>query len=296
MKIRLGTRGSKLALKQADLVKDALSNLGVDVDIVIVKTTGDIILDKPLYDIGGKALFLKELEEQLINQKIDIAVHSYKDVPALLPDGLVITAVLKQEDPRDVLISEYVSIENLPKNAKIGTSSVRRLAQIHKIRPDIEIVPIRGNINSRIDSIKGKGLDGIILAAAGLLRLDMFGNNFHFLSEEEMIPAIGQGIIAVEARSNDYFVLDILSKINHKETWELSRISRGFMERLNGDCKTAMGVSLKLQNDNIDAKFMLSYDLNNIEYLSCSYSFLQVNNFYRFGQEAANHFLGKTRI
>lgn len=261
MHIRIGTRGSKLALAQTKLfIEKAKSLFDFTYEIVIIKTTGDQILDRPLYDIGGKALFLKEIEEALIAREIDCAVHSMKDVPGKLPSGLIISAMLEREDPKDVLISKNAcSIMELPINAQIGTSSVRRAAQIKLLRPDIQICSLRGNVPTRINQWKNSNMDGIILASAGIKRLGLYDESIcHAISIEEMIPAVGQGAIAIEIRNDDDVMQNLCTKINHLPTFNAVSMERGFLEYLEGDCRTALASYAYFVNeDTIEAKYIL---------------------------------------
>ncbi len=262
MKIRIGTRGSKLALIQANLVISEITKYykNADCQIIEIITSGDTITDKNLYDIGGKALFLKEIEEQLLDKKIDIAVHSLKDVPGILPKGLVIAAVLEREDPRDCFVSfKSNSILTLPQNAKIGSSSVRRKVIINQVRPDIEVVQFRGNINTRLEKLKSGQVDGSILAVAGLKRADLFDNKYCFpIDTDFMLPAVGQGIIGIEVRQDDQNMLELCKHINHKPTWDLSITERSFLSYLDASCRTPMAAYAQYKNDKILASYMLA--------------------------------------
>jgi len=231
-------------------------------EIVHITTTGDKVQDKPLYDIGGKALFLKEIEEALLAGKIDIAVHSMKDVPGKLPAGLKIAAVLEREDPRDLLISSKATkIGDLPIGAKIGTCSVRRIAQMLRIRPDLEIHEMRGNVNTRLDKWRTGELDGIILALAGVKRLGLYEEPYcHILSEQEMLPAVGQGVIALEIRDDDAKMDKVCARVNHIQTWQLLRAERGFLEYMNADCRTPLAALARFDGDKIVANYMLAGD------------------------------------
>ena len=267
MHIRIGSRASNLALAQTDLViKTIQSHIDFTYEIIPINTTGDKIQDKPLYDVGGKALFLKELEEALLDNRIDCAIHSMKDVPGQIPNGLKIAAMLEREDPRDVLLSyKSCNIKDLPQNAKIGTSSVRRRASLLHLRPDIEALPIRGNVETRIRKWHEGELDGIILAAAGLKRLGLFNSEFcHPLSLGEMLPAVGQGVIAIEIRDNDQKLKDICNLINHIPTWQTIQAERGFLEYLDADCRTPLAAFAEVKGQEIYAKYMLAGD--NMEY------------------------------
>ena len=259
--VKIGSRGSKLAFIQASLVQNKLESVGVKSEIVIIKTSGDIIVDKPLYDIGGKALFVKELEESLLENKIDIAVHSMKDIPAQIPHELVVPACLERENICDVLISKNsCDINSLPIGAKIGTCAVRRIAILKALRPDLTIFPLRGNIDTRLRKFDTEHFDAIILAAAGLNRLGIWRDYFHIINPEIMIPAVGQGAIGIEARRNDANILNILSKINHEETFRNLQLERGFVEKIDGSCHTPLGCYSKVVGDKIHAYFMLAKD------------------------------------
>ncbi|MFY9590347.1 hydroxymethylbilane synthase [Rickettsia endosymbiont of Halotydeus destructor] len=240
--IKIGTRKSPLALMQTNLVIEQIKANFPDIDceIIPIVTSGDLIQDKALYDIGGKALFLKEIEQALLDKKIDLAVHSLKDVPGRIPQGLIIAAVLEREDPRDVLICEhYKSIEELPQGATIGTSAVRRKAFLQALRPDLQIVTFRGNVDSRIKKLLNKEVDATILAYAGLARLSCFNLKYcHLIDTAQMLPAIGQGAIAVETLEENYEILKIGNKINHLPTSELIKSERAFLEYLDANCRT----------------------------------------------------------
>lgn len=263
MLVKIGSRKSRLALVQTEqvIVQIKLRFPDVHCQIVPIITTGDIIVDRPLYEIGGKVLFLKEIEQQLIDKKIDIAAHSLKDVPGILPKELVIAALLEREDPRDVLICKnYKSIEELPLNAVIGTASVRRRIFLHKIRPDLNIVLFRGNVDSRIKKFEANEVDGIVLGAAGLKRLGLINNNYcHILPTSQMLPAIGQGVIAIETRKDNQLMLNLCKHINHEPTSNLMTLERAFLEYLNADCKVPIGAYSEFINkQNLKTKFMIS--------------------------------------
>ncbi len=266
MTIKIGSRASKLAIIQAEIVAQKIKNLlSINSIIIPIKTTGDFIKDKNLYDIGGKALFLKEIESLLFDKTIDIAVHSLKDVPAFLPEGLKIAAVLAREDPREMLVSNIATkITDLPVGATIGTSSIRRQVQLLKLRPDLNIVPFRGNVDSRLNKVMKREVDTSILAAAGLKRLnyktDLICN---IIPQDEILPAIGQGVIAIEVREDDQKMLKLCSKINHQLTWQLIKVERGYLETLNASCKTPVGgIASFIGNGYFKAQFMLGdYDM-----------------------------------
>ncbi len=262
MKIRIGTRKSKLALIQTDMVvKELQSKIPeLECEIVPIVTTGDKITNKNLYDIGGKALFLKELEEQLINKKIDLAIHSLKDVPGVISEDLEIVAVLEREDPRDCFVSyKYKSIEEMPENSVIGSSSVRRKILIGQKRPDIKLVQFRGNINTRLKKLQDGEVDATILACAGLYRGGLFDSKHCYpIDFDEMLPAAGQGIIALEIRSNNTKMKAICELINHKSTGHLARAERSFMTHLDASCRTPMSAYACYENNKIKARYMLS--------------------------------------
>lgn len=266
-KVRIGTRTSRLALTQAEIVSDRIKmELGLDTEIISFTTSGDKIQEKPLYDVGGKALFLKEIEEGLLEDKIDIAVHSLKDVPGIMPGNLEIAGMLEREDPRDVLICENVkSIQDLPKGSLVGTSSPRRIKYLQKLNPDIEIKPIRGNVETRLSKVIQENLfDATILAAAGLKRLyGRVESSFcTLINTEDMLPSVGQGVIALEVRRDDPESKAICRSINHHETFELVSIERTFLERVNADCKSPVaGFVRRIEGDKVRLDFMLS-DIN----------------------------------
>jgi len=252
--LRIGTRGSKLALWQANWVKREINRYDPDISISLVKikTTGDKILDSPLAKIGGKGLFVKEIEEALLREEIDIAVHSMKDVPAELPEGLIIGVVTKREDPRDVLISRSgESLSELKIGAKIGTTSLRRKAQLLNLRPDFEIFPLRGNLDTRIRKIYTEGLDAIIVAAAGVKRLLLDKNITEYIEPEVSLPAIGQGALAIEIRKYDVETENIIKKLDHLETRIAVYSERAFSKRLGGGCQTPVAAHGKVENSNI---------------------------------------------
>ena len=252
---RIGTRGSKLALWQADHVSQLITaeNPGLNIEIRIIKTTGDAVLDSPLSEIGGKGVFVKEIEEALLSEEIDIAVHSMKDVPTLLPNGLFIGAVAKRHDPRDALISKSgLPLAQLPEGSRVGTGSLRRSTQLLKYNSNLEIVSIRGNVDTRIQKLKdGKDYDAIVLAVAGLERMGLGGEITEIISPDIMLPAPGQGMIAIECRESDGNTIDILNAVNHRETENQARAERAFLLRLGGDCNVPAGCHAEIQGLNI---------------------------------------------
>lgn len=255
MKIVVGTRGSKLALVQTNWVVEALKkvNPGIEFEVKVIKTKGDLITHLPLHKIGDKGLFTKEIEQQLLNKEIDLAVHSMKDMPSTLPDGLKFASVPRREDPRDILVLKegYKTIEDLPMGAKLGTGSKRRTYQLLKYRPDLEIVPIRGNIDTRIRKIEDENLDGVVLAAAGLLRADLENRISYYLPTNIMVPAPAQGALALEIRENDSYMEEIISHIKDEATEIQVAAERGFLTGVNGSCHVPMGAYCEIDNDKL---------------------------------------------
>ena len=255
MKIIVGTRGSKLALIQTNWVVEELkkANPDIEFEIKIIKTKGDLITNLPLHKIGDKGLFTKEIEQQLLDKEIDLAIHSMKDMPSVLPKGLKFANIPKREDPRDVLIlrEEYSSIEDLPKGAKIGTGSKRRIYQLLKYRPDLEIVPIRGNIDTRIKKIEDENLHGIVLAAAGLIRAGLENRISYYIPTNIMVPAPAQGALAIEIRENDSIIENIVSHIKDEITEAQVAAERGFLTGVNGSCHVPMGAYCEINDDNM---------------------------------------------
>lgn len=262
MKIRIGTRGSKLALAQAEEVKRFLQRTSPEVstEVVIIVTTGDKIQDRNLYDIGGKSLFTKEIEEALFEDKIDIAVHSLKDMPAKLPAGLEISCVLPREDVRDAFLSERVkSFMELPSGAVLGTSSVRRASQILRNRPDLKIVEFRGNVTTRIDKLRNKIADATILAMAGLKRINMVSEIVTPIGTDIILPAVAQGAIGIESMEGNHKIKEVLDKMNHQESEICITAERGFLSEIEGSCRTPIAALAKLNNqNNIEIKCLLA--------------------------------------
>lgn len=238
--IRIGTRASALALWQAEWVKSELEKKypGMAVLLTKIKTTGDKILDVPLAKVGGKGLFVKEIEEAMLRGEIDIAVHSMKDVPTFFPAGLHLGAITKREDPRDALLSRNsVAFKNLPKGAKVGTSSLRRQAQLMNIRPDFVIEQLRGNVDTRLRKLKEGLYDAIILAAAGVKRLGLSDNVTEYIEPEISLPAIGQGALGIECREDDRELNDMIAFFNHPDTRVCVTAERALLRRLEGGCQ-----------------------------------------------------------
>ncbi|MCX5816978.1 MAG: hydroxymethylbilane synthase [Proteobacteria bacterium] len=247
----VGTRGSKLALKQTEIVIQALKTLYPynEFAIKIIKTTGDTIWDKPLHLIGGKGLFVKEIEDALLKNEIDMAVHSMKDLPTELENGLVIGAVLEREDPRDVFISSiYGSIQDIREGSRIGTSSTRRKSQILHFRRGLEIVPLRGNVDTRIKKLHSHTLDGIILAYAGVKRMGFDNFIKEVLPFEIMVPPPGQGAIGIETKDESDFI-KLLKPLNHENTFREVTIERELQSMIGGGCQVPLGINASIASN-----------------------------------------------
>ncbi len=263
--INIGTRESKLALAQANQIKNLILDTAPEykensnlISIITFKTTGDKILDKNLSDIGGKGLFTKEIEEALIEREIDLAVHSMKDMPALSPQGLDIFAITKREDPRDAFISKkYKSISDLPIGAIVGTSSSRRKALLLKLRPDLTIVNFRGNVTTRLEKIDQGQVDATILAIAGLKRINKEEYINSAISIDEILPAVAQGAIGVQARDNDEFIINLVKKINDEISDICVKAERAFLKIMDGSCKTPMAAYCQNQNGKLHLKALI---------------------------------------
>ncbi len=257
--LRIGTRGSQLALFQANWVKDQLAHAHPDlrVSLIKIKTTGDKIQDAPLAKIGGKGLFVKEIEEALIQKRIDLAVHSIKDVPTEFPNGLHLSVITKREDPRDVFISrEGRTLRVLPQSAKIGTSSLRRQAQLLHFRSDFELVSLRGNLDTRLKKLETMSLDGIVLALAGVRRLGLEEKITEIIPTEISLPAIGQGALGIETRQDDDEIEGQIRLLNDKHSWIAVSAERSFLKKLEGGCQVpiaafAQTVGATLQIDGL---------------------------------------------
>ena len=241
--IRIGTRGSPLALVQAHDVRARLMAAHglteAQIEIRIIKTTGDLVLDRPLAEVGGKGLFTKEIEEALLAREVDLAVHSMKDMQTALPEGLIVGATLPREDVRDAFISlKYASLGELPSGAIVGTSSLRRHAQVKHLRPDLEIVPFRGNVQTRLKKLEDGAADATFLACAGLKRLGLADRITSPVPVENMLPAVAQGTIAIEIRRDDTATALLISPLNHEPTQIAATAERAFLARLEGSCRT----------------------------------------------------------
>ena len=255
-KIIIGSRGSKLALLYAQKAKDAIiqnTNLSKD-DIVIksITTKGDQLKDSRLSEFGGKGLFSSNIEKELKDKNIDIAVHALKDLPAIETDGLITDTFLERNDPKEILISkDKKKLKELDNKSIVGTSSYRREFQIKKIRPDINCKLIRGNVDTRIKKLKEGLYDAIILSYAGIKHLKLESEISEIFTTEEIIPSAGQGIIALQCRDNDDEIISILNKINHDETYKRAHTERNILKVLEGDCETAIGAHSKVEGDKI---------------------------------------------
>jgi hydroxymethylbilane synthase len=257
----IGTRGSKLALWQAEWVHARLRELepGLAVSLKRIKTSGDTIIDTPLATIGGKGLFIKEIEEALLRGDIDLAVHSMKDVPTRLPPGLEILAIPEREDPRDVLIARNnVSLERLVSGSRIGTSSLRRQAQLLHYRPDLSFQILRGNLDTRLRKLEAGEYDGIILAAAGIKRLGWSDRVTEYLSPDVCLPAIGQGALALEGRTDDGFVQAVVTRLDHHPTRVAVTAERALLERLEGGCQVPIAAHAAITNGTVTLNALIA--------------------------------------
>ena len=260
--IRIGTRGSPLALWQAETVKDLLhekADLPVDaVEIVKVTTSGDKILDRRLADFGGKGLFTKELDNALADGSIDCAVHSLKDVPTFLPDAFVLAAYLTREDPRDALVAPGAkTLTDLPEGARVGTASLRREAMLRAARPDLDVSLIRGNVGTRLKKLADGAFDATLLAYAGLKRLGLQDEATGILDPETFIPAVGQGIVAVQIRSSDHTLAEQLRSLNDRHAETAARTERAFLAKLDGSCRSPIAGHARLADGTISFSGML---------------------------------------
>jgi hydroxymethylbilane synthase len=249
MNIKIGTRGSKLAMTQVNYVAGCLKQIAPEIstEICVIKTAGDIMQDVSLLKIGGLGVFVKEIEDALLSGAIDLAVHSMKDVPTENPEGLNIAAILPREDVRDVLVSrDNKKIEFMPKGAKIGTGSMRRASQILAIMPDITIVPLRGNLDTRLKKIETENLAGVILAAAGMKRMGFAEKITQYLPIETMLPAVGQGALGLEIRNNDEALKKIMIKLNHEPTQREVTAERSYLRALGGGCRLPIAAFAKI--------------------------------------------------
>ena len=252
--VRIATRRSPLAMWQAEYVRDRLqeNHPGLQVEFVKMVTQGDKILDTPLAKVGGKGLFVKELEVGMLAGEADIAVHSMKDVPMAFPEGLHLAVVCPREDPRDAFVSNtYPSLEALPEGARVGTSSMRRTCQLRELRPDLNILDLRGNVNTRLKKLDDGEYDAIILAAAGLIRLEFESRIAQFIEPEVSLPAVGQGAVGIECREGDERIHQLLACLNDEATSIRVRAERAMNNRLEGGCQVPIGGYSLLEGDQI---------------------------------------------
>ena len=253
-RVRIATRKSALALWQAEFVKAQLErhHRGITVELVTMTTKGDIILDTPLAKVGGKGLFVKELEQAMLDGRADIAVHSMKDVPVEFPEGLELHTICEREDPRDAFVSNtFDNIDSLPAGAVVGTSSLRRQCQLKEQRPDLEVRDLRGNVNTRLAKLDDGEYDAIILAAAGLIRLHMPERIRSYISAEQSLPANGQGAVGIECRSDDMAIKALLAPLEHRETRIRVDAERAMNRRLQGGCQVPIGAYAELNEDHV---------------------------------------------
>ena len=254
MNLRIGTRGSRLALAQSEWVKIKIKEQypEIQVELVPIKTKGDRILDSSLSRIGGKGLFVKEIEEALLKNEVDLAIHSMKDLPAELPPGLSLAVFPQREDPRDALISlKDQNIAELPQGATVATGSLRRAAQLLALRPDLQITPLRGNVDTRLKKLESGEFRAMILAVAGLKRLGLLARAGSILAPETFLPAIGQGALAIEIRAEDTTTAGLLSFLNHPETEYTIRAERAFLKTLQGGCQVPIAGYARMEHNRI---------------------------------------------
>lgn len=291
LKVRIGTRKSQLALWQANYIANLINQIhGVEVELVKITTSGDKILDVPLAKIGGKGLFVKEIEDAMLKGEIDIAVHSLKDVPTQLPEGLDIIAITEREDPRDAFLStKYKSLKDLPAGAVVGTSSLRRKSQIMKMRDDLIINDLRGNVDTRIRKLEEGQYDAIILAYAGLKRLGLDSKASYIFSPQEMIPAVCQGFLGIEARVDDERIKKILEPINNQESFIRATAERSFLKTLEGGCQVPLGAYCEIKDDFIHITGFIA-DLEGKTFIkeSLSEKLTNINQAKELGQRLAN--------
>lgn len=267
MKIRIGTRKSQLALWQANHIAKKLREIhNIDVELVKITTQGDKILDVALAKIGGKGLFVKEIEDALLKREVDIAVHSLKDVPTVLPEGLELIAITEREDPRDAFLSiKYNNLKEMPEGSILGTSSLRRKSQVIKLKQNLEIKDLRGNVDTRIRKLEEGLYDGIILAYAGLKRLGLESKVKYIFSPTEIIPAVCQGFLAIEGRSDDSIIKELIQPLNHRESEIRATAERSFLKIVEGGCQVPLASYCEILENKISITGYIS-DLEGIRY------------------------------
>lgn len=261
--LRIGTRGSPLALVQAHMVQEQIAAaLGVAknaIELVVIRTSGDRIQDRPLSEVGGKGLFTKEIEEALLDNRVDLAVHSSKDMPTISQPGLALTACLEREDPRDVFISHKAKrLQDLPQGATLGTASLRRQAVAKRLRPDLNVVPLRGNVETRLRKLDDGEADATLLALAGLKRLGLTRHATAIMSVDEFLPAVGQGAIGIEARADDARTREALVQINHEASFTALACERAFLAELDGSCKTPIAGHAVIAGDSVQFRGLIA--------------------------------------
>ncbi|AWN36414.1 hydroxymethylbilane synthase [Methylobacterium radiodurans] len=258
--LRIGTRGSPMALAQTGMVRDRIvaANPGLETEIVVVTTVADKVLDRPLSEIGGKGLFTKELEQALFADEVDVAVHSMKDVETWLPDGLVIACILERDDPRDAFLSPHADgFAGLKPGARVGTSSLRRGAQVLMRRPDLQIVPLRGNANTRMRKLEAGECDATLLAIAGLQRLGLEGMARSVLETDDMLPAVAQGALGIECRADDVAVRALLAPVACARTTIAVGCERALLAELDGSCRTPIAALAKIDGERLQLDGLL---------------------------------------
>ncbi len=250
--LRLGTRGSRLALWQSRHVQSMLESRGHQVELIIIKTEGDRDQSAPLANIGGQGVFTKGLQDALLDDRVDLAVHSLKDLPTIDVPGLQISAVPEREDPRDALIArEFIDFDSLPVGATIGTGSIRRRAQLLKLRPDLVMKEIRGNVETRVNKLTDGNFDAIVLAAAGLKRLDLLRHVTVYFASDQIFPAVGQGALGIETRDDDPAVIAAVDPISHPESFQRAMAERSMLKNLQGGCLAPIGVTSRVEGDTL---------------------------------------------
>ncbi len=259
--VTIATRESRLALWQAEHIRDLLQNtLGLHVNLLGMTTLGDQILDRALSKVGGKGLFVKELETALAERRADLAVHSLKDVPMVLPEGFALAAVLTREDPRDAFVSpRYTSLAQLPHGARVGTSSLRRVTQLKNLRPDLVIEPLRGNLDTRLRKLDAGEFDAIVLAAAGLKRLGLASRIAGTFDTDTMLPSAGQGALALEVRSDDQALQKALSPFTHRPTWMAVHAERAVSRALGGSCSMPLAAHAHWEGATLQLRAVLGH-------------------------------------
>lgn len=291
MKIKIATRGSALALWQSEHIADLLKQNGHVVELLTMKTKGDVILDTPLAKIGGKGLFTKELENALLSGDADIAVHSLKDVPTRFEEGLELACVCARAEVSDALLSmKYASLNDLPQGAKVGTTSLRRQMQIRAMRADLELISLRGNVNSRIQKLKDGVFDAIVLASAGIDRLNL-SSLVKFVSVLPTVPAMGQGALGIEIASANSAIKEAIIFLDDEKTRVETTVERAFVDTLNGGCQAPIGVNAVLKGDEITVKAVLGL-VDGSQMLSDSKTYTK-DEYLNAGVDFANSFIAR---